>query len=114
MSALIQKENPSIAILEHLWNIESLRRLKRKFKKIKYILNAHNVKSLNTQRYLQLNRLNSNKVIDAQTKQINRLESKLEKYVDCFWACSKNDANMLTVLNQKKLFLVLSSRTALI
>lgn len=91
---LYKKNTYDWIIFEHLSAMSLVPIIKQYFPKAKYVLDAHNVDHL--------------LVIPAQSnrkyyKKIKILESTLYKYVDEFWACSKNDVDILEHLNENKI-----------
>jgi len=82
-------------VFEHLSAMSLLPIIKKYFLKAKYVLDAHNVDHLLIDQ--------NNPSIEKQYIKIKKLESSLYKNVHEFWACSKNDVNILESLNNNKI-----------
>jgi len=91
---LSKSNDYDVIVFEHLSAMSLLPIIKKYFLKAKFVLDAHNVDHL----LLETNPSNI-----KYYKKIKKLESNLYKYVNSFWACSKNDLNILESLNHNKI-----------
>lgn len=96
--------NPGVIILDHIWNAETLKYLKPGYPDIKFIINFHNVESINMYRYLEKKESGTRgaRMFEKLHKKIQKRESNLFEYADLYWTCSKNDLEVLSRLQRKK------------
>ena len=100
----IGKHNPRVIILDHIWHAETLKYLKRRYPDVKFIINFHNVESINMYRYLEKEERGTRRarVFAKLHKKIQERESNLFRYADLYWTCSKHDLDVLSQLQRKK------------
>ena len=91
----LHKENTyDWVVFEHLSAMSLIPIIKQYFPKAKYVLDAHNVDHL---------LIKPTSVNSKYYKNTRNLESTLFKHVHEFWACSKNDVDILEQLNANKI-----------
>lgn len=87
IQVLSKRHKYDMVVFEHLTGMSLTPIVKKQLPQVKRVLDAHNVDHL----LIAPNH--------PSHKQIKKIESELDKYVDEFWACSQNDVNILETLN---------------
>ena len=84
-----------LVVINHTWMLRTISGLRRRFPKVRFVLDAHNVESVNTRQLIHGNKIDLSPIHRAREvmflKAITALESSLARYVDLVWACSPED-----------------------
>ena len=98
LGPFLRDDPPDVAVMEHVWHVETFAFLRRLCPGVRCVLNAYDIETVLRERCFG----GGDAVSRMRLARVRRLESTLSRHVDEVWTCSAQDAAALRSMNGRQ------------